>query len=194
MDWKAEDRRGRIPHGAEPHLRLHALTPCNEIALASGDPPQNKSGNPRRLRYLLQSRTGRKAESQFVTVLEPYDRTPFIRSVRRLEVSHEADTNAVAAVRIELTSGVTDILISCEEPTAVKVEGGIELDGQFGMIRMSGGQVTAMRMVNARRLTAGDVSLTSEEAAHTGRVDRIDTSDPSNQRVYLDPPLPANAT
>ncbi|MBI3947673.1 MAG: heparinase II/III family protein, partial [Armatimonadetes bacterium] len=56
VDWKAEDLRGRIAEGEEPHLRLHALTPCDEVALASGDPPQNKPGNPRRLRYLLQSR------------------------------------------------------------------------------------------------------------------------------------------
>ena len=193
VDWKAEDLRGRISGNTEPHLRLHALTPCDEVTLASGDPPQNKSGNPRRLRYLLQSRSGRKAESQFVTVLEPYDRAPFIHAVRRLEVTHDADPNSVAAVSVELTSGVTDILISCEEPTAVSVEGGIELDGQFGMIRMAGGQVTAMRMVNGRRLAVGDVTLTSEEAAYTGRVERIDTSDPTDQRIYLDPPLPANS-
>ena len=73
MDWRVEDTRNRIPEGSEPHLRLHALTPADEVALASGDPPQNKSGNPRRLRYLIQSRLGEDMSSQFVTVLEPYD-------------------------------------------------------------------------------------------------------------------------
>ena len=49
VDWKGEDLRGRIREGTEPHLRLHALTPCDEVALASGDPPQNKPANPRSL-------------------------------------------------------------------------------------------------------------------------------------------------
>ena len=193
VDWKAEDLRDRIAEGAEPHLRLHALTPCDEVALASGDPPQNKTGNPRRLRYLLQSRAGEEAESQFVTLLEPYDHTPVIRTVRRLEVDHQADPNAVAAVSVEMVDGIADILISCEEPAAVTVEGGIEFDGQFGMIRMVDGRVTTMRMVNGRRLAAHGVDLTSDQAAYTGRVERIDTSDPADQRVYLEPPLPDDA-
>jgi hypothetical protein len=193
VDWKAEDLRGRIAEGAEPHLRLHALTSCDEVALASGDPPQNKTGNPRRLRYLLQSRTGEEAESQFVTLIEPYDRMPLIESVRRLEVSHQGDPSSVAAVSVGHADGATDILISCEEPTEVAVEGGIEFDGQIGMVRMSGGEVTAMRMVNGRRLSVHGIALTSEQAAYTGRVERIDTSDPADQRVALDPPLPDNA-
>jgi hypothetical protein len=59
VDWKAEDLRDRILEGSEPHLRLHALTSVDEVALASGDPPQNKKGNPQRLRYLIQSRLGK---------------------------------------------------------------------------------------------------------------------------------------
>ena len=192
-DWKAEDKRGRIARGSEPHLRLHALTPCDEVALASGDPPQNKRGNPRRLRYLIQSRLGKEMASQFVTVLEPYDTTPFIRRVRRLKVEHAADPNAVAAVAVELASGATDVVVSCEEPTRVVVEGGVELDGQFAMVRLVAGQVTCMRMANARLLKAAGVELASDVAAYRGKVTRVDTSDPHDSRVFLDPPLPRDA-
>jgi len=200
VDWKAEDKRGRIKEGHEPHLRLHALTPCNEAALASGDPPQNKSGNPRKLRYLIQSRLGKNMESQFVTVLEPYDRMPFIRRVQRLKVEHNSDLNvaevaktSVAAVLVELENGTTDILISCEEPTQVRVEGGIEFDGQFGMIRFKDGQVKYMRMSNACLLKAKDFELIRDVCAYAGRVTKVDAIDPQNNLVFLEPGLPKDA-
>ncbi len=188
VDWKAEDKRGRIKEGKEPHLRLHALTPCDEVALCSGDPPQ-KSGNPRRLAYLIQSRLGDDMESQFVTVLEPYDTTPFIKQVRRLKVEHDGDPNSVVAVAVELVDGTTDILINCEEPTSVEVEGGIEFDGQIGMIRLVDGEMNLMRMSNATLLSYGDVKLVAERAAYEGTVSKIDSSDPENNLVSLDPPL-----
>jgi len=200
VDWKAEDKRGRIKEGHEPHLRLHALTFCDEVALASGVPPQNKSGNPHKLRYLIQSRLGKNMESQFVTVLEPYDRTPFIRRVRKLEVEHNSALNAadiartsVAAVAVELENGTTDILISCEEPTQVKVEGDIEFDGQFGMIRFADGQVKSMRISNARLLRAKDFELICDVCAYTGKVTKVDANAPQNNLVFLEPGLPKDA-
>ncbi len=193
VDWECEDLRGRIKEGKEPHLRLHAMTPCDEVATAAGDPPQNRSGAPRRLRYLLQSRLGDNVESQFVTVLEPYDTTPFIKQVRTLKVEHDADPNSVAAVAVDLTDGTTDILISCEERAKVKVEGGVEFDGQFGMVRLINGQVKLMRMSNATLLSFGDTKLVSEKAAYEGTVTGIDASDAANNLVTLDPPLPQDA-
>ena len=193
VDWKCEDLRGRIKEGKEPHLRLHALTPCDEVATAAGDPPQNKGGNPRRLRYLIQSRLGEDVESQFVTVLEPYDTTPFIKQVRKLKVEHDADANSVVAVAIEMLDGTTDILINCEERTSVKVEGGIEFEGQIGMIRLVNGELKLMRMSNATLLSYGDIKLVAERAGYEGVVSKIDSSDPANNLVMLDPPLPQEA-
>ncbi len=193
VDWKAEDLRGRIKEGTEPHLRLHGLTACDAVALASGDPPQNKSGNPRRLRYLIQSRLGENMESQFVTVLEPYDTTPFIKQVRVLKVEHDADHNSVAAVAVELADGTTDILINCEEPTQVTVEGGIEFNGRIGFLRLVNGQMKLMRMSNATLLSYGGVTLAADQAAYKGKVVKIDASDAENNLVFLDPPLPQKA-
>lgn len=190
VDWTAEDLRGRIEPGAEPHLRLHSLSASDEVALASGDPPRNKPGNPQHLRYLLQRRLGDNVESQFVTVLEPYATTPFIRQVRTLNVEHDADANSVAAVEVEFMDGTMDILISCEERTHVEVEGGVEFDGQFGMLRLVDGQLKLMRMSNATLLSHGDTRLVSEHAAYEGKVVGIDASDAASSLVRLDPPLP----
>jgi hypothetical protein len=190
-DWKAEDRRQRIAAGSEPHLRIHGLTPCDELAMASGDPPKNKEGNPARLRYVIQSRLGSQVASQFVTVLEPYERQPFIRRVRALKTDRPGDADAPAAVAVELANGDTDVVILCQEPMRVKVDGRIELDGQVGMVRFSGGKVTSMRMVNGRRLSAAGVELRCETPIFRGKVAKVDATDSQNQRVYLDPPLPS---
>lgn len=190
IDWKAEDLRKRIPEGSEPHLRLHSLTTSDEVAIASGDPPQNKGGNPRSLRYLIQSRLGEDVESQFLNVLEPYDTTPFIRRVRALQVIHDADANSVAALAVELADGTLDIVIHCEQPTAVQVEGGIEFNGQLGLIRLVEGEVKLMRMSNATLLRHGEVTLSAPVAAYEGTVSAIDTTDPMNNTISLDPPLP----
>ncbi len=193
VDWTIEDLRGRIAAGKAPHLRVHALTPCDEVALASGQPPQNKGGNPKCLRYLIQSRLGDNVQSQFVSVIEPYDKTPFITRVRRLQVEHQADVNAVAALAVDLADGRTDVVISCEEPTAVKVEGGIDFNGTYALVRLVGGQVKTMRMAGGTLLRVGEVELRSGVAAYTGTVKAVDISNPADNRVTLEPALPAGA-
>ncbi len=192
VDWKINDLRKRVAKGQPwPHLRLHSLSASDQVALAMGDPPQNKRGNPRRLAYLVQSRLGANVQSQFITVLEPYAGRPFIRTVRKLRVRHDAGAHSVAAVAVGLENGMTDIVISCEGPTRVKVEGGIEFEGRFALVRLAaGGGIKLMRMANARRLEAKGVELTSPIAAYRGRVVNVDSSNPADNRVFLDPPLP----
>ncbi len=92
-----------------------------------------------------------------------------------------------------MQNGTTDILISCEEPTPVRVEDNIEFDGQFGMVRLVDGEVKYMRMTHARLLKLQQLELTCEIPAYRGRVTRVDASDPMNNRVFLDPPLPSDA-
>jgi hypothetical protein len=132
-------------------------------------------------------------QSQFVNVLEPYNTSPFINRVRPLAVEHSDDTNAVAAVAVELADGRTDILISCERSAEVTVEGGIRFSGAFGMIRLVDDEVKLMRMIGGTLLTYGDTKLTAESSALQGKVVRIDASDAGDNRVFLDPPLPQDA-
>jgi len=77
-----------------------------------------------------------------------------------------------------LLDGTTDILISCEERTQVKIEGGIEFDGQFGMVRLVNSEIKLMRMSNATLLSYGDIELVAEQS----------------NLVSLDPPLPQDAS
>lgn len=189
VDWSIEDKRGRIQQDTEPHLRLHALTPCDEVALATGD-------SPRRFlqpRYVIQSRLGENVHSQFVNVLEPYDKAPFIKQVRQLMVEHDADKDAVAAVAVDLSDGRTDILINCERPTVVKVEGGVDFNGMFGLIRLVNDKAKLMRLVGGTLIAHGDARLTADRAEWRGKVLGIDASNAENNLVLLDPPLPQDA-
>ena len=186
VDWKIEDIQDRIREGHEPHLCLHALTSCDEVALATGDSPRRLQ----RPRYLIQSRLGEDVQSQFVNVLEPYDTRPFINQVRRLRVEHNGDADAAAAVAVELADGRMDILISCEETTEGTVEGGITFNGTFCMIRLVDDEVKLMRLIGGTLLACGDAKLTADRAAWRGKVSRIDASDAGNNQVFLDPPLP----
>jgi hypothetical protein len=162
------------------------MTECDEVALATGDSPR-KIQCPR---YLIQSRLGEDKESQFVNVLEPYDSVPFVSQVRTLEIEGLADENSGAAVSVLLEDGREDFLISCEEPQEITVEGGITFNGMFGLIRRKGEQVVQMRMVGGTRLSVGDVTLVTEQGTLKGKVSDVDATDPQDNRVTLDPPLP----
>jgi len=192
VDWRIEDLRKRIRPGSEPHLRVHALTPCDEVALASGQPPQNRAGNPASLRYLIQSRFGTALRSQYVSVLEPYDKTPFIRAVRTLRFESDAEPDTVAAVAVDLADGQTDILIACEQPARVTLDDGIEMQGQFGLVRRRDGVVTTLRLIGGTRLCAGTAEVRSPQASWSGTVVRVDVTNPTDNGIVLDPPLPAD--
>jgi hypothetical protein len=188
VDWKIEDIHDRVGEGAEPHLRLHALTSCDEVALATGDSPR-KLQCPR---YVIQSRLGENVQSQYLNVLEPYDRTPFIKQVRELKTTQPTDGVGTAAVEVELADGRVDILISCEQSTSVIVEGGIEFEGLFGLVRLDGDQVKSLRMVGGSRLALGEAELTAECDAWRGRVIGLDVANAEDNRVLLEPPLPCD--
>lgn len=193
LDWKVEQHRGRVLPGTEPHLRIHSLTPLQELATAVGEPPQNKSGNPRWLHYAIQSRTGEEdLESLFVNVLEPYDRTPFVESVRLLEVTADPSAGMTTALEVTLDTGRVDMLVSSEHPGELQVEGGLKLAGTFGFVSSRDGDVEYAKLCGDR-LSWRQFELRAETPAYTGRVESLDTSDPQDERVKVrtDTPLPA---
>jgi hypothetical protein len=190
VDYAATDTRGRIAAGREPHLRVHNLTPLQEAALADGDPPQNKAGAPRRVRFVLATRTGAALDSAFVTVLEPYDRTPFLSRVRRLAVLEAAPGTNPVAVEVSLADGRVDTLVSCEAPGRVQIEGGVELDGAHGFVSRRAGVVECAKLMEGTVLSCGAFQLRAASAAHTGTITRVLAEDPDNQQLELSAPLP----
>jgi hypothetical protein len=186
IDWKVEDIWDRLFEEDEPHLRLHAFTACDEVAMANGNAPRNVQLP----RYLIQSRLGKDVNSQFVNVLEPYESMPFIGEIRLLEVEHSLRPEAVCAIEVSLLDGRKDIFVSCDQPTEVRVEGDLYFHGLAGLVRQDQHGTQQVRMVGGTRLTTADVNLETEVGILRGTVTGVDVSDPENNLVYLDPQLP----
>jgi len=190
VDYRATDTRGRIAADREPHLCIHSLTPLQEVALADGEPPQNKPNAPRRMRFVLATRKGKDLDSSFVTLLEPYDHTPFVTKVRRLKILEAAPGTNPVAVEVITADGRTDTAISCEVPGRVKVEDNIVIEGTHGFLSRRGGRVERAKLMEGTLLSCGEFQLTAAQAAYSGTIARIIADDPNDQRLELSDPLP----
>jgi hypothetical protein len=190
VDYRGEDRRGRIAAGQEPHLRIHNLTTLQEAALAEGDPPQNRKANPRRLTYLLLTRRGEGLESVFVTVLEPYDRQPFLKAVRLVAAQSQTPGANPVAIEVVTQDGRTDLLLAAENAGKV-VAGDVRMEGQYGFLARRGEQIEIAKLMGGRRLAAGAFVLTASAAQFTGVLKAAQAEAPADQRLELSQAVPA---
>jgi len=107
LDWAVKDTWNAVDPDPSAHVRLTVLSPVDDVAMANGYPPQNNPGNPRSLRYGLLRRTAADGalNSQFVSVIEPYNGSRVVQSIEAVSVTalrgrvaaHEA-----AAVKVTL--------------------------------------------------------------------------------------------
>src|SRR5690554_3495060 len=104
VDWELEVGYRGIKGSDGIHLRLHSLSQLHEVALANGDPPQNKPGNPKTLGYVLMHRNGHELNSSFISVIEPYQNLPFIQSVNRIDTGN----GGTIALKVDHVNGRTD--------------------------------------------------------------------------------------
>ncbi len=176
IDWDAVRPDGTMQEGRDPHLRMHCLSSVDEIAIAIGEPPHQKHNPDAYLRYVVRSRLGEDLESQFVTVLEPYESEPFIASAEPLELDAHDGEGFAAAVQIDLADGRTDIVIIAENPCQVEAAG-LSLDGQMAFIRLRDGKVEAAKLVRGTKLQYRDYQLTTERGEITGKLAGFDVSD-----------------
>lgn len=180
FDWTAEDGYRGLKSEQGVHLRLHGLSQSNDVALADGVPPQNKPGNPKSITYALLHRasTNGSLESTFVNVIEPYAKTPFIKSTARLEAP--SDT---VALRIELTDGSVDRVMY----NATKFEAdGVQFTGKVGFVRQSGdGKVLRAAMAEASNLKCGSVELNATPRI-TGKVVKMNKALAGPGKIWID--------
>lgn len=160
VDWALVDTYD--VHNPDPdlHLRLTMLNDVEEAALADGQPPRNKPGNPESLRYLLARRSGEQLRSQFVSVLESYTGSRFVASVRSATVQPvggRIEPDDVAAVRVELTDGRVDYLVDSNRPDVrVRIDDQVLFQGRFGACGLRGTEVEFAVTSDATLLTVLD--------------------------------------
>ncbi len=196
VDWEVEPGYRGTGGGTPLHLRLHGMSPSDDVALASGDPPQNKAGNPRRVGFVLQHRAATGAApdslaSTFVSVIEPYAGTPSVRQVERIP-----GAEGHVALRVTLADGHRDIFLWNEVSDSPVLEAaGARLDGRCGWIRIGPeGAARCAIMIEGESFRARGVRLMGP-AAIRGTVVKmnrelagggwivLDTSRPLDERV-----------
>jgi len=175
MDWAIRDTWHVLPEPQNIHLRLTMLTPADEIAVADGNPPRNKPGNPEKFKYMLAKRKGNNLESHFVSVLEPYKGSRTVQSVSRAEVkvgNEIIDDFSTYAVKVVLENGRTDYIINSLNSNEVyTVDNLISFKGFMGICSLKGDRPVYAYTYDGTLLALNGCSLVcSDKGCITGTV------------------------
>ena len=175
VDWELDDTWG-TQLGDEPvHVRYHALSATDDAALAWGDPPRNKPGNPRRLRYVLRHDGGEERRSLLVSAIEPYsgDR-PLLAEVERIDLGLDGDELTAAAVRLRTVSGRTDLILSADDPARLFDLGdGVRAAGRFVLVSCADGELVSVVVVGGTRVEMPTGVLAIATDAYEGVVEEM---------------------
>ena len=146
-------------------------------------------------------RQGKGLFSNYVTLMDPYEKTPFVKSSRRLAARGKHAARA-AALEVSFGTGRRDVLVyNGGAPgrdtalAAIPVDpvhaGDLKLQGVFGYVaRDAKGTITRAALVGGARLDAPGLALTAERAEYACRVTGMDYS---TGDILLDTPLPTDA-
>ncbi|MFC3771018.1 hypothetical protein ACFOSW_20250 [Paenibacillus sp. GCM10012303] len=171
VEWNIQDTWKVLPEHSDIHLRLTILGEADEVALADGEPPRNKPGNPIHLKYCIVRRSGDDADSQFVSVIEAYKKERFIQSIRPAALTIDEKPfsgTGAAAIRVELVGGRVDYIVNSLDPeTTYTVDGKFTFKGFFGMISEENGIPTYGYLHDGTIL---DSLVRTERGALTGTV------------------------
>jgi len=190
LDWQAETGYRGITGKDNIHLRMYALTQAEDVALASGDPPQNKPGNPKKLEYLLMHRAAPDLNSTFVSVLEPYRDKPFIKSVTRLDDSNGQSV----AISVDMTDGTrVYILYNADEVSEMRLPNGISMTGKLGYLKEKEGNPVKGILVNGSNLTFGKMNIKSGGTL-TGKVLKMNKEFAGGGWLITDAKLPVDGS
>ncbi len=190
VDWKVDSGYRTIKTVDEVHLRMHALSQVKDVALADGDPPQNKPGNPKKLGYVLMHRAAADLSSNFITVLEPYKHNPFIKTIKRLDNG----TTMQTALQVAHRNGDTDyILYNPEAGKIMTLPNGIVMNGTLGYIRQQNGKTMEGILVDGTSLRSTDMSLKSAGPL-TGNVVKMNKELKGGGWLMVDIELPVDGS
>lgn len=176
IDWRAQDGYRAVKPGDNVHIRYHAMTATEDVALADGKPPQTKAGNPKSLPYALLHRSGRNLASNFVSVIEPYRDRPVIKTASR-----DGDEKRIE-LRVELADGTVDVIAFEDGRDCPKVE----------FVRRATKETTGI-LIGGTLLDSGALRVQSTPAI-TGRVVKMNRGLEGGGWIEVDADLPADGS
>jgi len=145
-------------------------------------------------------REGKDLFSNFVTLMDPYDKAPFVKSSQRLPVKGK-DSERAAALEVVMADGRRDVLVYNGGPagrdtqlarlpeSTLDVPVSFRTDGVFGLVsRDAAGTVLSAMLVAGTRLQAKDLVVEAEVPEYRCSVASVDRT---TGEIALDKPLPA---
>ncbi|MBE9665498.1 heparinase II/III family protein [Mucilaginibacter boryungensis] len=190
LDWKANAGYRGLTAQDDVHLRMYALNQCNDVALADGDPPQNKAGNPENLGFVLMHRSGNELNSTFVSVIEPYEHSPFIKSVKRLDDGKGSDIS----IQVEKTDGSMDyVLYNSSSQKITRLKNGMNMTGTVGYINTLNGKPQRGVLVDGTSLNYGKMHLHQKKEI-TGKIIKMNKETSGGGWIWVDAKLPVDGT
>ena len=171
-DWRLTDT-WQTQIGARPlHLRHRVLSKVEDAALAWGDPPQNKPGNPRRIRYVLLHNSGPDRKSLFASLAEPYPAgQPHLTDAARIDLGLDEGDLMAAAVRVTTRAGRVDRILSSDDPNrAFDLGDGVEAAGRFALISQEEDGHIAIFLIGGTQVTTRFGTLRVNDPVYRGAV------------------------
>ena len=154
---------------AKTHLRITQLPEREtEAIVAEGRHPANRDYY--KVTFALARRKGEAPlTSRYATILEPYQDTPCIRKVERLET---ADSPKMLAVRVTTTQGEDVIVINGRKGMRIATTD-IETDAALAVVRKTiNGTITGF-MSGGTLLAAGDRHVIADRTEMTMRIQTV---------------------
>jgi oligo-alginate lyase len=186
VDYAMGDKR-------DVHLRLHGVPEAgSEVILTDGRGPTHPEHYT--VKFVLEHRQGQAPlASRFITIAEPYEKQPFIKSVSRVPIPGASAEGGPVVLRVATTRGI-DYLFFNDDPSrevtlpGATGNGGFRFQGRFGLVREVAGTPTTLCLIGGRTLKAHGGGLETEPGIITGRVSVLDRR---RQSVDLDQKIPA---
>ena len=155
---------------AEPkvNLRLHLTSQEGQQAILA-EAQVSPLKRPEKIPFLIARRTGDAGlQSTFVSVLEPFTDTPFIKLVERLPVDGDA-----VAVRITHAGGV-DLVLQAPDAGTARTVGELSSDGALTILRSDAdGRPVRLITVGATTVSVGGKPVPVSAPVH-GKVSAVD--------------------
>ncbi|MDP6776953.1 MAG: heparinase II/III family protein, partial [Candidatus Latescibacteria bacterium] len=178
VDWQVKDTWMELPaskQAGEPtvtdiHLRWNLMGPPGEVALCHGDPPQTKTGNPRRLTYAVAAHAGEDpVETTFLSLIEAYRGSRAVQDVEEVSAAG-GDGVACRALAVSLRGDRRDTVIVGDGTTRLRVDGRIDFDGLVGIYSEIQGEARWAVLVGGRVLGTEASAIRREAGIWTGKV------------------------
>lgn len=167
-DWPIEDTWHVWDSPRDVHLKLTLLSKVDEAALADGEPPQNKPGNPKSYRYLLAKRTGEALKSRFVALVESYEGQTGIRKIEMLALEGKDSDFDGCLVRVEMADGRTDYIFNSITRQSFTYQD-YTFSGYLAVLSYENGQLCGYELDDAS-LSIGGRPLCDKPLYLTGKV------------------------